>query len=273
MGAAHPRFYYYPDSAGTLEEIDLGEGLSDIQRVPTPVVKDAVNGYGTRYRNFLSGGERVRIILERFGSPGASAVERDLYAMENHLQRGGSVGFSAVHSKAWCGFMSGGYGDRGRTILYTGGNLFTAWSSTAALVSGDEVVIQSPNPEWRSEVSVFSFLAAKQMNLSRALRFTYAQKSAVRYRDFFPVLKLPDDQVGRPLVTHDKRITYTFDALLEYDFNALAAAVAAQQTASAPGLGTITVGPAGGLISLDTFLGNATDTSAGSTKFTRPGGQ
>jgi hypothetical protein len=39
------------------------------------------------------------------------------------------------------------------------------------------------------------------------------------------VLRLPEDQLGTPIVTDDHRISYTLDVELEYDINATAAIV------------------------------------------------
>jgi hypothetical protein len=266
MGTTDPCFFWNPAPGGTLEITDLAEAISDIQDQEITEAADARNGYGTAYRNFLMGSRRVRIVLERFGSPGSSALERDFYAIENHLRRGGYVGFSRNRSKSWCGAVNSAYAQRGDTVLYTGGNLFNAWYTSAALASGDEVIVESANPDWQSEPTVFSSITGTQVTVSRALRFTYPTSNPifVRYRDFYPVLRLPDDQLDKPLVTHDKRITWTFDALLEYDLSALASAIAARRAVTPLSLSDTNTRVKDGSHSLESLLyGNLVERSVG----------
>ena len=149
---ATPRLYYYPDPDGSLETIDFGEGLSDLQELPSADVADAYNGAGVGYRSLLASTLRLRIVLERFGSVGTSSLERKLMSLQAHLAKGGLVGFSRDHAKTWAGKAQ--RPTRGDTVIYTNGNGFTAWSSSGNIVQNDEVVLETPHPDAYREVAL-----------------------------------------------------------------------------------------------------------------------
>ena len=222
-----PAFYWYPDAAGSLETTSLGELLSDLQETPLSTVEDAYGGNGFPYRSFLGGSFRIRILLERFGTPATSTLERELRSMEAHLHRGGMVGFTADTAKTWCGFQSGTW-SRGDASVATGGNAFRAWSSGGTLAANDEVVMESENPEANREFQLVSAISATgTVTFSGdTLLYSYgasAESSLARWRDFYPVLWLPRDQVGKPIVHHDHRRNWTLDVTLEYCIGAVLA--------------------------------------------------
>lgn len=210
-----PRFYYYPDETGSLEVIDLGEGLSDLQETSAAIATDTYAADGKAYRSFQRDTFEVRIVLERFGTPGVSSLERKLQNLQSHLQRGGWVGFSRDHAKAWASIRSGA-ASRGDTIFYTGGSGFLSWSSSATLAAGDEVVIESAPPDSRREISTVSALSSGgDVSLGTALVYTYDGHPIIRWRDFYPTLRLAAGNL-RPIVTHDHRRNWTLDATFEY---------------------------------------------------------
>lgn len=219
-----PRIYWYPDPAGSLETLDFGEGLSDLQELPGALVEDAYTGDGYPFRSFLQGNFRIRIILERFGSPGTSSLERKFSSLQAHLDRGGFIGFSRDHAKTWASLAAPGP-VRGDTTVYTGtGNGFTAWSSSGTPAEGDELVIESGAPEFQREIAVCAALTvtpAVHLPLSAGCIYTYNQGVIARWRDFYPVLFRPKDQVGRPIVTPDHRRNWTLDLTLEYPLAAV----------------------------------------------------
>lgn len=218
----NPRFYYYPDAAGSLEEIDLGEGLSDIQELEWADAEDAYTGEYVGYRSFLGAALPVRIVLERFGSPGSSALERKLKTLTSHLHKGGAVGFSRDHAKTWASVTSASPPNRGNTLLYTsGGNGFADWSTAGTVAAGDEIVIETPPPEHQREIAVCgSLTVTPPVHLpiaSPGAVYTYTRPAVVRWRDFYPVMWLARDQLRRPIVTHDHRRNFTLDVTLEYN--------------------------------------------------------
>lgn len=216
-----PRFYWYPDPVGSLEVIDLLEGVTDFNEVPAGVrVEDAYSGSYIPHRSFQGGSRLYRITLERFGDPGISDLEHKLLNMETHLQKGGVVGFSRDHAKTWAA-ITVAPPTRGDIIIHAGpGNGFSGWSSTATVVEGDEMVLESPPAEWQRE----NFRCAANNVGSPPTKighpgvvYTYNDYSLVRWRDFLPVLRLPRDQVNKPYVPHDHRRNWTLDITLEYN--------------------------------------------------------
>ena len=59
-------------------------------------------------------------------------------------------------------------------------------------------------------------LFRSQTHNSGYTRYPYLTGSVVRYRDFWPFLCLPQSGIGKPIVTHDHRISYTLDAVFHY---------------------------------------------------------
>lgn len=218
MGATDATFFWYPEAAGSLEELDLGEPVSDVQGYAPYVVYDARNGVGTRSRSIGFANPTVTISLERFSS---APIRRDLMGMIDHLRRGGYVGFSADKAKAYCTWM-GAVLIRSGTIVYGGGNLFNAWNPSAALVSGDEVVIETPNPAYRRQESSVQSVAGTQITLTRGSLYEHVG-CFLRHRYFFPMLRLPEEGVGAELLTDEHGLNNTLDLTLELDLNAIGA--------------------------------------------------
>lgn len=247
-----PCFYLYPSPTGTLAIVNCLEGLTDIQETPPADVEDAYTGNYTPYRSFLGGSYRVRIILERFGTFGSSSVERRLRNMESHLQRGGLVGFSRDHAKTWASKTNSNV-TRADTVVYNSGNAFATWSNVY-YATGDEMVIEVPPAEHKREFFVSDTVGATPIDVpipTPGAFYSYSQAAVIRWRDFYPVMWLPKDQVSKPLVTHDHRRTFTLDVTLEYN----PAVVLALWGEAAPSLRGITLPDA--RYSLEQILGRA----------------
>jgi len=235
-----PRIYYYPDDDGSLETIDIGAELSDLQEIPNGYASDGRAG-GVCYRSLTDDDLSVRIVFERFGEIGSSSLERKLQALQLHLHRGGLIGFSRDHAKTWAAIAS--TPTRADTILYTsGGNGFTAWSSAGDLAVGDEVVCEMPYPLAQREIHVVGSGGGTprvQVSLSGSTVIrTSGGDALVRWRDFYPALYLAESQF-RPIVTHDHRRNFTFDATFTYSAST-AAALWETNVSPAAGVGEFT---------------------------------
>lgn len=220
-----PRFYWYPDPDGSLEETDLDEELSNLEELPAAIVTDAYNGDGSPFRAHIGTRRRVRLTLERFGPLGKNDRERDLQAMFAHLVRGGVVGATRDHAKTWASVAAVYPVQRGDTSIETTGNGFSSWSASGTVAAGDEIAIDGASPDFLHEVLALDTLSGNTVSFDRGLRYTYADTAPssaatytvlTRWRDFWPVLYLPEDQVRRALVLHERRLTYTFAIELEY---------------------------------------------------------
>jgi len=209
-----PTLYYYPTGGRALETVDLGEELQDLTATPAIRREDAVALDGSMSTAVLGPLFDVRILLEHFGSPGASALERKLQALANHLRRGGLCGVALNSDKAWCGKRQGATG-RGYSYASTRGNAFVSWSPSATLASGDEVAIEGW-PEFTHEIrGVSSMTGSHQINTSEALVYDHAG-GWVRHRDFWPVCYMTAEQAAKDPITHDHRRNYTLDLRLVF---------------------------------------------------------
>lgn len=214
-----PRIYWYPVEGGPLQVIDFGEGLQTLDELDSAEAEDVEDGEGIPNRNFLGATLRFRVMLERFGDGGQDARERRFVSLQRHLYRGGYVGFSANHNKSWASITAGSTPGQGDLLLYTGGNGFAAWSPSGTVAQGDEISVENVHPEaFREIVTCGALTLSPPVNLPLGEPITYEYSSAVvaRWRDFYPVCYLPNDQLRKPIITGDYRRNWTFDVELVY---------------------------------------------------------
>ena len=208
----NPSIYWYPEAGAPLDVITLSRRLSDLQETKTRARVTSKAGDGSASVVTGAASRRIRIVLER----GITSAEvRKLEALRDHLQRGGAIGFSRDHDKSWAGYgskLSIGYTYASVGYPY---NHFSAWSGAAALASGDEVVLETPNPEWRSSMHAITGVSGGVVSLSSSTVPWTAYPFMARWRDFYPALRLPDDQSDKPIVYHEHRIAWSLDMELE----------------------------------------------------------
>ncbi len=214
----NPTLYYYPTtsiSAGTvglLEKVDFGEPISDIQITPLRRVADTVSLSGRASRTSYQSGIAVRITLERFTD---DELARDLYSFSSHAERGKSFGFARDSAKAVAVVPSGSGWTRGSTNVTGSANIFRKWESAATLAANDIVHISGPSPRNNREehkLDAWSMTTTRStLTTDSALRYDHSYPAVLRHRDFFPVLYVPEAEVSRPMLTHDHRISYTWE--------------------------------------------------------------
>lgn len=206
-----PTFYWYPDDTGSLTKLALASALTELHELRVPRRTSAYLGDGGAVVLTRPTATRVRIVAERKLS---AADVRALRQLEDHLQRGLPVGFAREPTKAWAGFGAKTF--RGFTYVSCRGNAFSKWEGSASLASGDEVTIESAPPATEIEQHLISSATTSQVNLSgETILRTMDGPILVRHRDFYPALWLPDDQLDKPIVTTERRFTYTLDVELE----------------------------------------------------------
>ena len=197
------------------QKVSLGETISDLQLTPYRISHDAVSWGGKLSRVNFRSGLRVRIINERFTD---NELAEKLYTMNDHLERGGVVSFAVDDTETFCAFgerAHGGFEPLG-TAAYdlSVGPLFTSFSS-ADPAAGDVLIAQSFGPEAkREEVRVHSY-SGSRLTLAGKLKFDHKGALLFRHRDFFPALFRPANTNETALLTHDHRISWTWDATLE----------------------------------------------------------
>ena len=223
------KFFYYPSSGGSLERIDLGENLSDLQVTPQRTVEDAYSLSGARDRISSGGILKIRFVNDRF-TDGDLAYK--LESLWTHLELGGLCGAVNDSAKAWAGYCES-VPQRGDTELITGGNLYSAYTSglavAGAIAGGDIVCIQSSAPGIVREYCKVDSVSGDTITLDDPIRYDYPEGSTilVRHRDFFPAMRAPAEMMNTQIVTHDHRLSYTLDLTLEESPDAIEAVEAA----------------------------------------------
>jgi len=212
MGATDARFYWYPDKAGSLEEVDLGEGLSDLQLNWQRFQTTSEAADGRVYTTDTGGLVSVRIVLERFTSVDTFAA---LTAMLIHLKRGGYVGFSENHTKAWAIFANNPQLRGDSTMRGTGATFYNA---SPTLVADDYLVISSNVPHSLFEMNKVSTFAAQFVTLDSGIKYSHRSTPVmVRWHGFYPLLRMPADQRDQAGISQDHRQNFTLDLTLEED--------------------------------------------------------
>ena len=217
--------YYWPDGdTGTVETIDFGEPLTDLRVLPERDRRDSRALTGRRYSSLVSHAMRVRVTFERWSglTDAGQSLARQLMSLAPHLEAGGSIILVEDADIAWAAF-SRALQTRGNTGIYTDGLAMTSvLGGTPA--ANQEVRILGGYPSHRRELQKVSAWSSPLVTLDSGLVYSYDHEPIMlAQRGTWVGLKLPDDQLGRPLVSHDHRITYSFEAELELDWGVVAA--------------------------------------------------
>jgi len=219
-----PTIWWHPDSNGTLETTAIGKPLSATRELPYRDRSDAVTLSGLRSIQLHRKGMRVLVLAEGFqATSGAGlAMERNLFNILEHLRDGRTIGLAADASQAWCGYARQ-LPKRGDTSIKTGGN--TWWTAgTGTIANGEQLVIESANPIATREVTAASgaTTSAGQTVSVDEVAFTYEGGPCwVRHRLYFPLLYMPEDQLGRRALTTNWRRRFTFEVELEIDYHGM----------------------------------------------------
>jgi len=200
---AASRFYWYGFGSARLNTLDVYP--SDLQAVPESLADGASTPGGLAVR--VQFGVRWRVTLE---IPQIPAADFDDYRqIIGHLNRGGAIGFALDPTKAILAFSERPI-NAGQSILYTvGGSQMAAWEPAAALVAGDRLLIQSPNPESACEDRPFSAISSSgiltlQSGVYGNLRQT---PIAIRPYGFWPVLTLEPGESAE--IVSDRELYHT----------------------------------------------------------------
>lgn len=233
---ADSKLWFFPDPDGSIEEIDLNEIISDLQFNPAPNQSITEGMTGALAQTQFSSRAMVRIVNERFTDP---AIARQLYALETHLKNGGLVAVAVDSDRTWAGFLETPPA-RGDTSITALGFPFPFGANK--LDATDEIEILGPQPYAYREylATVGAVDNTLTVTLSEAVRFNFEAMAPrwvfARQRGFWPLLRLPAEGRNQPLLTHDHRIAYTFDAQLEEAIDVL------DTIGGVPDLGTSTGG-------------------------------
>ncbi len=210
--------WWYPQGSTTPETIDLGRKLSAINDQPTRDVADLVPSWGLQNRADFGGARVLRFAFDRAQRIRDAITIRQMRSMVTHLQAGEPIALCLDEDKTfgtWC--RNGAPPQTGDSGLSTLGNQFEAFFS-GSLTTGDEITIESPNPEMRREWQEFSSQTGTAITITGEVSHTFETEPVfVRYADFYPVLYLPSREINAAHPTTDRRKTWTWDVtLVEY---------------------------------------------------------
>ncbi len=207
------KIFYYPASreVSGLQTIDFGETISDLQISPYRVTTDAVSIGGRFSRIARRSGMRVRIIHERFTDLN---LARALYSLQSHLFSGGALSFAVDDTDTYAAFYTGG------SAIFSGSRptypmqpeLFKAYGTTTP-VNGDVLHVESFGAGARYEETTVHTFSGRNLTLGADLKYDHSTPFMIRHRDFFPALFLTD--TSAPIITDDRRISFTLDMTLE----------------------------------------------------------
>ena len=230
MPDTSPVFWWWPGGDGTApEELLLPRALADLFWEPVRHRRAGWTAAGQMHTASQGGRLRVTIVYGQWNNSGGEQyLDHKLESLSSHLERGGLVAFSSRKDKAWFAHMTTAP-TRGNTLVLNTSNVFDSlWDATGGIAANDVVCIESANPENKREYNRLTSVSSSgySVTLADAIREDYVESPVmVRWRDFFPCLRLPDDQVGRNFVSHDHRATFSLDITLEQDVAAMAALV------------------------------------------------
>lgn len=214
-------FYFYPRPAGNkLVTIDLGSALgqmySDFEWQSSTGV--TLNGKMQR----VNGMTRELITISRDRMAGGEETAHKLLAMQNHLDRGYSVAFTADTDKTWFApIRKSPVGGDETVEVYA--NPFHQLFGTQIPSANDYVAIETMGPGMLQEIKKLSNVSSLTSTAGgdfdcNAINFTYEQKlSFARWYRCFVGLKRPQADVGKAIVTNESGILWSLQLTLVPD--------------------------------------------------------
>jgi hypothetical protein len=214
-------FYFYPEPDGNrLVTIDLGEGLgemySDFEWNQSSTT--TLNGQMRR----LNGMTREIITISRDRMKGGEELGHKLMALQNHLDRGHAVIFTADTSKTWFGPVRQPPAG-GDTTIQVYSNPFRSIVGTQIPSANDYVTIETMGPGMIQEIKKLSSVSSLSSTVSSefscdAMNFSYGQRLAFArwYRCHCGLKRLPED-TGKAIVTNEHGILWSLELRLVPD--------------------------------------------------------
>lgn len=180
-----------------------------------PVREDASGGDLSPYTAYVGTRYLRTVVLERFGEAGVNEREQRLRTFLAHARRGGVFGFSRDHARSVAGIVASPVAEA-ETVTHSG-NGFRQWSSSAELDAGDEVVLESADPEWNYQVTTASAVSGRVVTLADPVVFDHGDWALLRWRGFSPVCFLPTSTwAQQPVVSVEAEVGWTLRLTFEY---------------------------------------------------------
>lgn len=224
MGNA--KFWFYPQPDGRhLVEIDLGQALGELSSAINHDVVDGLTYSGGIYRSVATGGEVVSIQRDRMQLGEELAIKFD--ALQNHLDRGFTVSMSSDADKAYAASVQTAP-NGGALSFNVKNNPFEAFTGSSVVpVANDYMVLETDSPNYIRETIEINTINATSaaggtITPQNRINFTYAGRRVfARWYRFWPVLKRPQSEIGRPIVTNEGGRLFSLNLTLVPDYETL----------------------------------------------------
>lgn len=217
-------FYFYPEPGNTLVTIDLGEALGEMYSDFEWNSQTGVSLGG--YQKRVNGMTREIVTIQRDRMRQGETLAHKLMAMQNHLDRGFSVMFTADTSKTWVAPISQPP-TGGDTRVFVHSNPFRDIVGTNIPAVDDYVTIETGGPGMLQEIKKLSSVSGLSSTAdsyfdSDAVNFNYANRPAfARWYRCYPILKRPQSDVGKAIVTNEHGLLWSLSLRLVPDYHAL----------------------------------------------------
>ncbi|MAP53278.1 MAG: hypothetical protein CL605_00085 [Altibacter sp.] len=224
MGDA--RFYYTPEPDGSrVVSIKLDESLGELFSEFLVNANDGITQGGSIKRAVGRMGELVTIQRDRLKL--GEELANQFRAMQNHLDRGFSVAFTADDDKSWAAPLNNNPLTNSTTISVRP-NPFNNLGLSSCLPSVDDyIVLETQPPAMLTEtvkikdLHTLSNSSVSQFKIKKGTVFAYDQPVFARYQHFWPVLKRPQSQIGRNMITNENGLLFSLSVTLIPDYDTL----------------------------------------------------
>lgn len=219
------KFFYYPKpDSRRLVTIDMGEMIGELYSDFEVDVVDANRRNGGINRSVGLTREIVNIQRDRMNGSEDLAIQ--FVAMQNHLDRGGVVGFCADSDKAYA-YPLIARPNSGDQTVGCAPNPFVDMAGSITPAANDYVTIESESPNsLREQGKILTNgttpAAGGQITLKQRIVFTYPRRAFLRHYRFWPLcLRRPAGDVGRNIITNERGFLFSLDIRLMVDLSAL----------------------------------------------------
>ena len=227
----NPVFFYYPSPNGArLHQILLEEPLAEMFTEFDVDSATAVGFDGSMYRS--TGVHREMVTIQRDRMKLGEDLAIKFAQLQNHLDRGYSVSFSSDSDKCYCyplSLLPAG----GDHQINVSGDPWRGFTGGAVPAEGDYITIESQQPSLLFEqhkiaayntstpTATMSASIGGTMNISPSVAFSHVAAAWARWYRFYPVLKRPNADVGRNIITNEGGRLFTLNLRLVVDYQVL----------------------------------------------------
>lgn len=213
-------FYFFPQPNGNqLVTIDLGEGLSEMYSDFEWDSNTTVSIAGLQQRS--NGMTREIVTIQRDRMIGGEELGHKLMALQNHLDRGHSVMFTADTSKTWFAPVKT-KPTGGDTSVEVYDNPFRNLTGNQIPAANDYVVVETMGPGMIQEIKKLSSVSGLSSSLGgnfscNAMNFSYEKISFARWYRSFACLRRAQNDVGAAIVTNEHGLLWSLNLSLVHD--------------------------------------------------------